>query len=205
MPAPAHGYTAGDPLSCLNMDKDLTRLKKDTAQKGFLEGKIKEYFLDNPHRVLFTLAPDTNMEAVESKRVKKELADVQSRLTQEDLKKIQIDAETLKALQETEEDLSVLPTLALEDIPPDIEIIRPDHINKTTATTCYNKATSDILYFTCPVVPRDLPESMLPVDPLFLHGIHRHRNSQAGLCRPCIPGGPLHRRHRTFSFFRQRL
>ncbi len=157
----------GDPLSCLNMDEDLTRLKKETAQKGFLEDKIREYFLENPHRVRFTLAPDTGMETLEETRVKKELADIQARLTTEELEKIKKDADTLKNLQETEEDLSVLPTLELEDIPPDIEIIRPDHISETTGATCYNKATSDILYFTCPVVPRDLPESLLPLVPFF--------------------------------------
>nr|WP_084067450.1 insulinase family protein [Desulfocicer vacuolatum] len=157
----------GNPVSCLNLNEDLTRLKEDVKQKGFLEGKIREYFLDNPHRVLFTLAPDTEMEAAEAKRVKKELAQIQARLTPEELDKINSDAAMLKKLQESEEDLSVLPTLALEDIPPDTEIIRPDSISTTTSATCYNKATSDILYFTCPMVPTDLPDALIPLVPFF--------------------------------------
>ena len=157
----------GDPVLSLNLNKDLDRLKKENAQKGFLEGKIKEYFLDNPHRVLFTLAPDTGMEATEAERVRKELAGIQARLTPEEMGKIRTDAQSLKALQETEEDLSVLPTLALEDIPPDIEIIRPDRISTATSATCYDKATSDILYFTCPVVPTGVPASLIPLIPFF--------------------------------------
>ncbi len=157
----------GDPVSCLNLNEDLARLKKESAQKGFLEGKIEEYFLDNPHRVLFTLAPDTGMEAAETERISRELANIQARLTPEEMEKIRTDAENLKTLQETEEDLSVLPTLALKDIPPDIEIIRPDRISKVTAATCYNKATSDILYFTCPVIPTGVPQSLIPLIPFF--------------------------------------
>ena len=157
----------GNPVSCLNLNEDLARLKEEVKQKGFLEGKIREYFLDNPHRVLFTLTPDTGMEATEEKRIQGELAEIQAHLTPEALDKINTDAAMLKKLQETDEDLSVLPTLALTDIPPDTEIIRPDNISTATSATCYNKATSDILYFTCPMVPTDLPESLLPLVPFF--------------------------------------
>ena len=107
------------------------------------------------------------MEAAEEKRIRDELAEIQARLTPEELDKINTDAAMLKKLQETDEDLSVLPTLALEDIPPDTEIIRPDSISNVTSATCYNKATSDILYFTCPIIPTGLPESLIPLVPFF--------------------------------------
>ena len=157
----------GDPVGCINLDQDLERLKAATKTPGFLEDKIRQYFLNNPHRVRFTLAPDSEMEGKENARVKKELADIMSRLTPEEIAAIEADARTLQDLQEKEEDLSVLPTLTIADIPPDIEIIHPDTINKVHTATCYNKATSDILYFTCPVVPTDLPQALVPLVPFF--------------------------------------
>lgn len=157
----------GDPVGCINLDADLNRLKEAVKTPDFLENKIKEYFLDNPHHVLFTLAPDTEMEAVEAKRIQAELAEIKARLTPEALAAIEDDAQTLQQLQETEEDLSVLPTLAIEDIPPEIEIIHPDQIKGVTTATCYDKATSDILYFACPVAPTDLPDDLVPLIPFF--------------------------------------
>lgn len=40
----------GDPVSCINIDTDLERLHQALARGGFLEEKLKTYFIDNPHR-----------------------------------------------------------------------------------------------------------------------------------------------------------
>ena len=74
-----------------------------------------------------------------------------------------------KALQETEEDLSVLPTLALEDIPPDIEIIRPDRISDSSplppATTRPPRISS---ISPAPVIPTGICRNRcIPLIPFF--------------------------------------
>jgi len=141
----------GDPAACVNIDRDLEKLKQKIDQGGFLETKIRSYFLDNPHRVLFTLEPDQNLEQKTAAATRKKLEKIAEQLTQAELDQIEKDAKTLKALQEKQEDVSVLPTLDIEDIPSEIEIIKPDQINETRLSTCYDKATSGILYFTCPM------------------------------------------------------
>jgi len=157
----------GDPISCINIDEDLETLKEKLGQDNFLEKKIISYFIENPHRVLFTLEPDSKLEEKKVRETRKELKSILKGLTQDDLKQISKDAKALKVLQETDEDLSVLPTLELLDVPPDIEIIKPDQIKNIALSTCYDKATSGILYFTCPVGAGNIPEDLFSLVPFF--------------------------------------
>lgn len=157
----------GDPVSCINIDADLDKLKENIGKGGFLEKKIKQYFLENQHRVLFTLEPDTGLEQKNIEETKKELKTLLKTITPEDLELIRKDAKTLEALQEKEEDLSVLPTLDLADVPPEIEIIKPDTIKDIVFSTCYEKATSGILYFTCPMGAGSIPDDLFSLVPFF--------------------------------------
>jgi len=159
----------GDPVACINIDQDLDRLKKEIAQGRFLEEKLQTYFIDNPHRVLFTLEPDPELEAVTQEKTRRELAKIYSQLSQKDMEKIKNDADMLAQLQEKQEDLSVLPTLELSDVPPRIEIINPDHLEQVHNVTSYDKATSGILYFTCPVGAGHVEKGFFPLIPFFCH------------------------------------
>ncbi len=157
----------GDPVACINIDQDIARLK-DRVDKGpFLEQRIRRYFLDNPHRMRFALEPDTDLEQRQVKETRQELKAKLNRLSPEDIKAIRDDAKTLEALQETEEDLTVLPTLALSDVPPEIEIIKPDALEGVKLSTPYDKATSGILYFTCPVGAGNIDPDLFSLVPFF--------------------------------------
>ncbi|MEH0020922.1 MAG: insulinase family protein [Desulfobacter sp.] len=157
----------GNPADCINIDNDLDRLKAEIEKGPFLEEKIKDFFLDNPHRLLFVLEPDTGLEARKVEETRAELKARLSSLTEEDLDRIRADAKTLEALQEKDEDLSVLPTLELGDVPPEIEIIHPDKVDQIQLSTCYDKATSGILYFTCPVGAGNIPSGLFAMAPFF--------------------------------------
>jgi len=157
----------GDPVTCINIDQDLDRLMAELNKGPFLEEKIRSFFLDNPHRLLFTLEPDPDLEAGQVEKTRAELKSILSTLSPKDINRINQDAKALEALQETEEDLAVLPTLELEDVPPEIEIIHPDEIQESTLATCYDKATSGILYFTCPVGAGNIPTNLFAMAPFF--------------------------------------
>jgi hypothetical protein len=157
----------GDPVSCINIDNDLNTLKENLQKGGFLEAKLRQYFLLNPHRVLFTLKPDAALEERTLKKTKKELRALLKEMTPKDLEKIRKDAKTLEALQEKDEDVSVLPTLELTDVPHEIEIIRPDAIETVNFSTAYDKATSGILYFTCPVGGGRISADLYALVPFF--------------------------------------
>jgi Zn-dependent M16 (insulinase) family peptidase len=157
----------GDPVSCINIDEDLETLSNKIAQGGFLEERILHYFIENPHRVLFTLAPDNRLEKNQTIETKKELKAILAALKPADLEEIKKDSAALELLQESEEDLSSLPTLELSDVPPKIEIIKADQVQGVNFSTCYDKATSGILYFTCPVGAGNIPTDLFPLIPFF--------------------------------------
>ncbi|MFO7751868.1 MAG: insulinase family protein [Desulfobacteraceae bacterium] len=157
----------GDPVDCINFDKDLEKLKELVEDGGFLESKIREYFIDNPHRVLFTLAPDQAMEKREAEREKQELADILKRLDSKEIEKIRQDAKALAELQEKEEDTACLPTLELNDVPPQVETIQPDTFKGAELSTFYKKSTSGIIYFTCPAGTGSIEKELLSLVPFF--------------------------------------
>ena len=111
-------FHGGDPVRILQFDADLERLRNEISKGPFLENRIKKYFLDNTHRVLLTLVPDPLMENKERHRVTAELDRIRAELTPSELEKIKKDTQALKQLQEYKEDVSCLPTLDLEEIPP---------------------------------------------------------------------------------------
>ncbi|MCF8113582.1 MAG: insulinase family protein, partial [Desulfotignum sp.] len=157
----------GDPVACINIDQDLDRLRQALAKGRFLEEKLQTWFIDNPHRVLFTLAPDPDLEAAAEAKTREELKKIFKGLSQKDLEKIKQEAQKLEQLQEQQEDLSVLPTLELTDVPPKTEIITPDRLDKIKHATCYDKATSGIFYFTCPVGAGHVDTTLFPLVPFF--------------------------------------
>jgi hypothetical protein len=152
----------GDSLEILLFDKNLDRLRKEIACGPFLENRIKTWFLDNPHRVCLLLYPDQEMEEKEKKRVEAELKAIQARLTPADIERIQADAATLQALQEKPEDLSVLPTLEIRDIPPEVRIVSPSDTYEDLSAQCYDQPTSGIFYFSSVIGCGTLPPHLLP-------------------------------------------
>ncbi len=111
-------FHGGDPVRAFQFDADLDRIRAALAAEPFFENRIRRYFIDNPHRVLFTLTPDQQMADAAEERVAAELAAIRAKLSAPEVEKIAADAEALVRLQEGVEDLSVLPTLALSRYPP---------------------------------------------------------------------------------------
>ena len=96
------------------------RIQEEIKKGPFLENKLKQYLIDNPHRVLFILKPDAALEGSQVEETRKQLKDRLEKMAKADLNRLEKDAEQLKALQESVEDVSVLPTLELEDVPPEM-------------------------------------------------------------------------------------
>jgi hypothetical protein len=111
----------GDPLSALNFDADLERLQVARAKGPFFENLIRSELLDNTHRALLTVVPDVGLEERQRRAELDRLAAIDSQLTEADRAQIVADALRLKADQDAKQDLSVLPTLELNDIPMKFE------------------------------------------------------------------------------------
>ena len=111
----------GDPLSALNFDADLERLEAARGQGRFFENLIRSELLDNRHRALLTIVPDTGLEERQRRAELDRLAAIESQLADSDRARIVADALRLKAEQDAKQDLSMLPTLELSDIPMKFE------------------------------------------------------------------------------------
>lgn len=164
-------FHGGDPLNVLNFDKDLKRLRSELETERPLEKRIQGYFLDNPHRVLFSLLPDQQMAKKEAERIRSEIAAVKSKLSMTDLKKIVEDAETLKQLQEEKEDISCLPTLELEEISPEVVCVKASDAYPEVPAVCYDQETSGIYYFSGVAGSASLPEEWIKLVPFFCYAV----------------------------------
>jgi presequence protease len=114
-------YYGGDPYDALNFDADLARLERDRAEGRFFEILIQAELLDNQHRGLLTVTPDTELEERKRRKELDRLAAVEATLSEADKARIVAEALRLKLDQEAKQDLSTLPTLELTDIPMKFE------------------------------------------------------------------------------------
>jgi len=166
-------FHGGDPVRVLQFDADLKRLRHEISKGPFLENRIRKYFLDNPHRVLLSLVPDPFMEEKELERVSAELDRIKNGILPSELEKIKKDTRTLKKLQEEKEDISCLPTLELEEIPKEIQWVKPSASFPSIPATCYQQATSDIFYFLTVAGSGLLSKQRLPLVPFFCHAFSK--------------------------------
>ncbi|MBT8363138.1 MAG: insulinase family protein, partial [Deltaproteobacteria bacterium] len=166
-------FHGGDPLKILNLDADLAKLQGELEKGPFFENQVKKYLLENPHRILLTLAPDQEMEQKENKHLRAELDHIRKDLSPTDIDQIQQDAEALQHLQDAEEDVSSLPTLQREDIPLSVPIVKESASEETLRATIYNQATSGIVYFAAAAGTGSLPGALIPLTPFFCYTLAR--------------------------------
>ena len=160
-------FHGGDVERILRFDTDLKKIREQLSKDHFFENCIKKYFLNNSHKILLTLVPDSLMEEKENKRVAAELRNIRSGMSGSDLTKIKEDAKSLMSLQESKEDISCLPTLEIEDIPPSIKTVKETTGYGKPMITCYNQPTSGIFYFTAAAGTASLQKQMIPLVPFF--------------------------------------
>ena len=166
-------FHGGDPVNVLNLDSDLAKLQNELSKGSFFENMIRKYLLENPHRIRLTLVPDQEMEQKEDHRLRDELETLKIDLSQSDIDQIKQDAEDLRQLQESEEDISCLPTLQREDVPSSVPIVKESAVEDTLQATFYNQATSGIVYFAAVAGGGLLPNLLLPLAPFYCYALPR--------------------------------
>jgi Zn-dependent M16 (insulinase) family peptidase len=111
----------GDPYKSLKFDEDLERLHSEMNSGPFFENLIKQYFIDNPHRARLVVTPDREQEDRQRQSELARLAEIEAKLSAADKAAIVEETVALKEHQEAKEDISVLPTLELNDVPMQFE------------------------------------------------------------------------------------
>jgi len=159
----------GQPERILKLDEDLAKIRAAVDAGPFFEERIHRYLLDNPHRVKLLLTPDHEMEAREQAREAKALQETSAALSTADYDRINADARALVELQEAEEDINVLPTLELADIPPEMQKVAPTTTLETTPAVSYNQPTAGIFYFASALEASSIDAELLPLVPIFAY------------------------------------
>lgn len=157
-----------DPVQPLLINETLNKLREEVEKGNFFENLIKKYFLDNSHRVTIILKPDEKKGKIESEKLTQRLSAIEEKLSEEEKRKIISDAAELQKAQEREEDISCLPTLELNDIPPTFPLV--DHEadeREGVPVYWFDQPTNGISYFNVLVSAETVPSNLKPYVPLF--------------------------------------
>lgn len=137
----------GDPMTLLNLEPALARLREHIQQPGYVQGLVKKWLIENPHRVRLTMTPDQAQAEREAEEERERLKLMQSELTQDDKARIIKQTQDLLERQSQADDPSVLPKVGLEDVPADMHYIgRHHHYADQTPLTLYAAGTNGLVY-----------------------------------------------------------
>ncbi len=169
----------GDPVRILQIDADLDTLRKKVDEGRFFESLIDDQLLNNPHRVLLTLSPDPEMAERQRRREAEALTAAKSDMMPDRLEEIRALAETLRRRQETEEDVSVLPTLEIADIPPEVVTVAPAWRTDDLPVVAYDQPTAGICYGTWALGTDRIPVELVPLIPFFCYALPKIGTSRS--------------------------
>jgi len=127
----AHWIYSDNPLEILEFEKPLKSIKEKIGNRYF-EGLIKEYLIENPHRMTISLLPKKGLTEERMLRKTENLKNYKSELSDSELNAIIAETNNLRDRQlavDSEENLKTIPLLNLSDLnrrPEKIEIISDD-------------------------------------------------------------------------------
>ncbi len=156
----------GDPNAYLRYEEDLAAIKRG-LNENYFEGLVKKYFLDNPHKVLMTLAPDKNFAKVRDAAQSAKLAEIKSKLTSAQIEEIIDTTKKLKLRQQapdSPEALKTIPILKREDLRKEAEHL-PLQFRDLSGTRILfsNVDTHGIIYVTFYFDALKVPQDKLPL------------------------------------------
>ena len=160
----------GDPISLLNIDPVLDRLRESIKNPSFIPGLITSLLLENPHRITVTMNPDGELANRKIEAEKAQLAAIKQSLSPEQVAEIINRSKALTARQNQEDDPAVLPKVGLSDVPS--KISEPECLNEILANSAlpcsfYDRGTNGLSYQQIVIdLPQFEPE-LLKVLPLY--------------------------------------
>ncbi len=167
----------GEPLTALNIDPILLKLREEIQKPDFVKACVQELLLNNPHRATITLSPDLNLAENKIKEETKKLSQIKSNLDDESKNKIVETAKALLERQSSVDDPEVLPSVGLKDVP---ESIAPPasfkHRISQSDLTFYPQGTNGLIYQQIITKLPDLSEEQLD-----LLGLHNRFLTEVGI------------------------
>ncbi|MEO5339024.1 MAG: insulinase family protein [Magnetococcus sp. MYC-9] len=112
----------GDPIPALAMDALLDRMREEIKNPDFIKNLVREWLLENPHRVSLVMQPDPHLNERLAQEEAARLAARKAEMDEAALQALREAAERLQQRQAEEDDAELLPRLRLGDVPADLPI-----------------------------------------------------------------------------------
>lgn len=136
----------GDPVALLNLDPALDKLREAIKDPDYIPHLVRQWLLDNPHRVRLTLRPDDKMGALREQAEKSQLDDIKAALTEDESQMIIDRAAQLEARQMQEDDPDLLPKVTLNDVPEELTIPQAETLLESPQATWFSAGTNGLFY-----------------------------------------------------------
>lgn len=160
----------GDPVSVLNIDPALEKLREAVKDPDFIPNLTREWLLDNPHRVRVTLRPDNQLTAKKDAAEAARLAAIKAELNAEQKQAIVEQAKALEARQQQVDDDSLLPKVTLQDVPLDLHLPQSQDLTSGNLNAqWFTAGTNGLVYLQAVLDLPQLDEAEQQLMPLFVH------------------------------------
>ena len=158
----------GDPVDLLNLDPVLDKLQQQIEDPEFIKSLARNLLLDNQHRIRLVMKPDRELAHGKEQAEKDRLTAIQATLNDAEKQAIVDNAAALKARQEMDEDLDILPKVGIEDVPKDIAYAEKHSSDSSPLPlTSYSAGTNGLAYQQIIMPMPTLTEEQMDLLPLY--------------------------------------
>lgn len=157
-----------DPAVLLNLDPVIETLREQIKDPEFIKQLVREYLLDNPHRVRLTMRPDIDLSQRKEQAEHQRLAKMKAAMSDDEKNIVIKRAADLAKRQLQEDDPEILPKVGLDDVPP--ELVIPESKPKQiagTESTLYAQGTNGLVYHEVVLDLPDLAPEQLDLLPFY--------------------------------------
>jgi Zn-dependent M16 (insulinase) family peptidase len=156
-----------DPLKVLDLDSSFNLIKNNLKDKNYIEKLIEEKIINNPHRVNYCLAPDTEFNSKNEKKIKEKVDEKSKKLSSKDKERIIELTKDLKIRQEKSDNPEVLPKVTKSDIPKKRVYAKSESYKNDSKNFFYKVGTNGITYHSIVLPCSPLTDKEFKVASLF--------------------------------------
>ncbi|CAB4489551.1 hypothetical protein RhiirA1_492643 [Rhizophagus irregularis] len=165
-------FNGSNPAEFLEINNNIKLLREKLKTEPFFQNLVKKYFINNPHTLISVMTPDSSYTEKLLREEQSRLEAKTSTLTSEEKEKVYMQSIELLKKQEEEEDLSVLPSLKIQDIDKQTKKfeLKFTDVNKCPVQW-RNTSTNEITYFRIINKIEGLKEDLRIYLPLFAQAL----------------------------------
>lgn len=159
----------GNPANILSFESNLNKLRQCLQNKGFFEGKIKQYLIDNHHKLRLEVFPDQQMKISEATDLAAKLDSIYNEMDEAKVAKIIDVNKKFHEFDDNLHNLNCLPSLRVQDIPPNLQNLLPETHMDNRDITHYHLNKTEISYFFAAFGCGKVPECLIRLVPFFCY------------------------------------